>query len=81
MYACVGDDVECGCAGYVVAKRVYGRVIVGGDECCCVCDCGVDKLDECRRYDVDVADEYCSSYIDVQLFCLRLRSVILTIII
>ena len=36
VYACVGDDVECGCAGYVVAKRVDGRVIAGGDECCCV---------------------------------------------
>ena len=56
VYACVGDDVECGCAGYVVAKRVYGRVVVGGDECCCVCDCDVDNLDECRRYVVDVAD-------------------------
>ncbi len=36
VHACCCDDVDCGCAGDVVAKRVDERVIVGGDECCCV---------------------------------------------
>ncbi len=46
-----------------------------------VCDCDADTFDDCRCDVVDVADDDCSHYINVQVCCLRLRSVILIIII
>ena len=46
-----------------------------------VCDCDADTFDDCRCDVVDVADDGRSHYINVQLCCLRLLSVILIIII